>query len=166
VTEIEGTCEPRFAAVRDALAASLGKQDVGASAAVYIDGEPVVDIWGGYVDTERSVGWGRDAITGVMSTTKTMTALCALILADRGELDLSAPVATYWPEFAAAGKESVLVRHVLSHTAGLPELSGLNAVEQLYDWESVSARLAAQAGRTTAAAWKSCWPPTTDCADG
>jgi len=79
-----------------------------------------------------------------MSTTKTMTALCALILVDRGALDLSAPVAAYWPEFAAAGKESVLVRHVLSHTAGLPELSGLNAVEELYDWESVSARLAAQ----------------------
>ena len=114
--DINGTCEPRFAAVRDALAASLGKQDVGASAAVYIDGEPVVDIWGGYVDAERSVGWERDTITGVMSTTKTMTALCALILADRGELDLSAPVATFWPEFAAA--------------------------------------------------WKSCWTPTTDCADG
>jgi CubicO group peptidase (beta-lactamase class C family) len=145
MTDIQGICEPRFAAVRAALAALLGQDDVGASAAVYIDGEPVVDIWGGYTDADRSAGWERDTITGVMSTTKTMTALCALILADRGELDLSAPVGAYWPEFTAAGKEGVLVRHVLSHTAGLPDLSGLKAVEEIYDWESVTARLAAQA---------------------
>ncbi|WP_412735764.1 serine hydrolase domain-containing protein [Krasilnikovia sp. MM14-A1259] len=123
----------------------LGKDDVGASAAVYVDGEPVVDIWGGYADADRSAGWERDTLTGVNSTTKNMTALCALILTDRGELDLSAPVAAYWPEFAAAGKENVLVRHVLSHTAGLPDLSGPTTVEELYDWESVTSGLAAQA---------------------
>ena len=145
MTDIKGFCEPRFAAVREALAALLAKDDVGASAAVSVDGEMVVDIWGGYVDTDRSVSWERDTLIGVNSTTKNMTALCALILADRGELDLSAPVADYWPEFAAAGKENVLVRHVLSHTAGLPDLSGLTAVEELYDWESVTAGLAAQA---------------------
>ncbi|MFI2372117.1 serine hydrolase domain-containing protein [Streptomyces sp. NPDC018833] len=145
MTDVEGFCEPRFEAVQAALAALLGKDDVGASAAVYVDGEPVVDIWGGYADGDRSVSWERDTLTGVNSTTKNMTALCALILADRGELDLSAPVAAYWPEFAAAGKESVLVRHVLSHTAGLPDLSGLTTVEELYDWESVTAGLAAQA---------------------
>src|SRR5262249_34357463 len=127
------------------LAALLRKDDVGASAAVYLDGEPVVDVWGGYADADRSVSWERDTLTGVNSTTKNMTALCALMLADRGELDLSAPVAAYWPEFAAAGKESVLVRHVLSHTAGLPDLSGLTTVEELYDWEGVTAGLAAQA---------------------
>ncbi|MCX4986042.1 serine hydrolase [Streptomyces sp. NBC_00572] len=145
MSDIKGFCEPRFDAVREALAASLGKDDVGASAAVYVDGEPVVDIWGGYADADRSVSWERDTLTGVNSTTKNMTALCALILADRGRLDLSAPVAAYWPEFAAAGKENVLVRHVLSHTAGLPDLSRLTAVEELYDWESVTADLAAQA---------------------
>ncbi|MFD9302944.1 serine hydrolase domain-containing protein [Streptomyces sp. NPDC060048] len=145
MTDIKGFCEPRFDAVREALAALLGKDDVGASAAVSLDGEPVVDIWGGYADADRSVGWERDTLAGVNSTTKNMTALCALILADRGRLDLSAPVAAYWPEFAAAGKENVLVRHVLSHTAGLPDLSGLRAVEELYDWESVTAGLAAQA---------------------
>jgi CubicO group peptidase (beta-lactamase class C family) len=149
MTDIHGTCEPRFAAVREALAASLGKDDVGASAAVYLDGEPVVDIWGGYADAGRLVAWERDTITGVMSTTKPMTALCALILADRGELDLSAPVAAYWPEFAAAGKEDVLVRHVLSHTAGLPGLPGLSSIDEIYDWAGVTARLAAQAP-----AWK------------
>ncbi|MFF3415997.1 serine hydrolase domain-containing protein [Streptomyces sp. NPDC002698] len=145
MNDVRGFCDPGFAAVREALAALLGKDDVGASAAVYIDGEPVVDLWGGYADANRSVGWERDTLTGVNSTTKNMVALCVLILADRGELDLSAPVAAYWPEFAAAGKENVLVRHVLSHTAGLPDLSGPTAVEELYDWESVTAGLAAQA---------------------
>ncbi|MFD8645508.1 serine hydrolase domain-containing protein [Streptomyces zaomyceticus] len=142
---IEGFCDPRFAAVREALAASLRTDDVGASAAVYLHGEPVVDIWGGYADADRSVRWERDTLTCVNSTTKNMTALCALILADRGRLDLSAPVAAYWPEFAAAGKESVLVRHVLSHTAGLPDVSGPAVVEDLYDWERVTAELASQA---------------------
>jgi CubicO group peptidase (beta-lactamase class C family) len=145
MTDIKGLCEPRFAAVREALAALLGKDDVGASVAVHLGGEQVVDIWGGYADTDRSIPWERDTLTGVNSTTKNMTALCALILADRGQLDLSAPVAAYWPDFAAAGKENVLVRHVLSHTAGLPDLSRLTAVEELYDWHGVTAGLAAQA---------------------
>lgn len=145
MTDVKGFCEPRFEAVRAALAALLSNDDVGASAAVYVDGEPVVDIWGGYADADRSVGWERDTLTGVNSTTKNMTAMCALILADRGELDLSAPVAAYWPEFATAGKENVLVRHVLSHTAGLPDLSGPTTVQELYDWASVTAGLAAQA---------------------
>jgi len=119
---IQGDYDERFSAVCDALAGSLDDADVGASAAVYLDGELVVDVWGGYVDAERTTAWERDTITNVWSTTKTMTALCALVLADRGAIDLEAPVARYWPEFAAAGKENVLVRHVLSHTAGLPTL--------------------------------------------
>lgn len=144
MTDVQGYCEPRFNAVRVALAALLGRDDVGASAAVYLDGEQVVDLWGGYADADRTASWERDTLVGVNSTTKNMTALCALILADRGELDLSAPVAAYWPEFAAAGKENVLVRHVLSHTAGLPDLPGLMSVEELYDWQGVTQRLAAQ----------------------
>ncbi|WP_406835298.1 serine hydrolase domain-containing protein [Streptomyces sp. AHU1] len=145
MTDIKGYCDPRFAAVREALAVLLDKDDVGASAAVYVDGEPVADVWGGYADADRSVDWERDTLTAVNSTTKNMTALCALVLADRGELDLSAPVAAYWPEFAAAGKEDVLVRHVLSHTAGLPDLPGPTTVEELHDWEGVTAGLAARA---------------------
>ncbi|WP_328685947.1 beta-lactamase family protein [Streptomyces sp. NBC_01261] len=145
MTDVKGLCEPRFAAIEESLAASLGKDDVGASVAVRLDGEPVVDLWGGYADADRTLDWERDTLTGVNSTTKNMTALCALVLADRGLLDLSAPVAAYWPEFAAAGKERLLVRHVLSHTAGLPDLSGPTAVEDLYDWRSVTAGLAAQA---------------------
>jgi CubicO group peptidase (beta-lactamase class C family) len=141
---IGGTCDDRFAAVREALAASLDRDDVGASVAVYVDGEPVVDVWGGYVDAERTRPWENDTITAVWSTTKTMTALCALILADRGELDLEAPVASYWPEFAAAAKDTVLVRHVLGHTAGLPSWTQPVTLEQLYDWPAVTALLAAQ----------------------
>ncbi|MCR6483649.1 beta-lactamase family protein [Amycolatopsis sp. OK19-0408] len=139
-----GTCDERFEAVRDALGASLDGRDVGASVAVFLDGEPVVDLWGGYADAERTRPWERDTITCVWSTTKTMTALCALVLADRGVLDLDAPVAAYWPEFAAAGKEKVLVRHVLGHTSGLPVWRAPLRTEDLYDWPKLTSLLAAQ----------------------
>ncbi len=140
-------CPPRFAAVREALAESLQKDDVGASAAVFVDGEPVVDIWGGFADAARTIPWQRDTITNVWSTTKTMVALCMLILADRGEVDLTAPVARYWPEFAAAGKDGVQLRHVLAHTAGLPDFAPPVTAADLYDWPAVTARLAAQPPR-------------------
>ncbi len=145
VAEIHGECDERFGAVRTTLAELLDTIDVGASAAVFLDGEPVVDIWGGYVDADRTVPWEHDTITCTWSVSKTMQALCALILADRGWLDLDAPVAKYWPEFAAAGKEGVLVRHVLSHTAGLQDFDEPVAASELYDWPAVTARLAAQA---------------------
>jgi CubicO group peptidase (beta-lactamase class C family) len=147
MVEVRGSCDARFSAVRDALAESLAGEDVGASVAVYLDGEPVVDIWGGYVDAARTTPWQADTIVCVWSTTKTMSSLCALILADRGLLDLDAPVARYWPEFAAAGKDTVLVRHVLSHTAGLPTWDEPMDVDELYDWPAATARLAAQAPR-------------------
>ncbi|MFD9121057.1 serine hydrolase domain-containing protein [Streptomyces bottropensis] len=140
-----GTCTDRFAAVREALSASLDDKDVGASVAVFVDGEPVADLWGGYADAARTTPWERNTLTHVWSTTKTMTALCVLMLADRGVLDLDAPVATYWPEFAAAGKENVRVSHVLAHTAGLPRFEAPTTLEDLYDWPTVTSRLAAQA---------------------
>jgi len=129
--------------VPEMLTRLLDEGDAGASVAVFVDGEPVVDVWGGFADAERTLRWQRETITNVWSVTKTMTALCALVLADRGELDLAAPVGRYWPEFAVAGKEGVLVRHLLGHTAGLPDWDG--PVEELYDWPSAIARLAAQA---------------------
>ncbi|MGW7048250.1 serine hydrolase domain-containing protein [Streptomyces avermitilis] len=143
MAEIQGSYDDLFTAVPGVLAALLDAGDVGASVAVFVDGEPVVDVWGGFADADRTIPWQRDTIAGVWSVTKTMTALCALILADRGELDLDLPVARYWPEFAAAGKDGVLVRHLLAHTAGLPNWDG--SVEELYDWPSATARLAAQA---------------------
>ncbi|MFE7856791.1 serine hydrolase domain-containing protein [Streptomyces sp. NPDC057403] len=143
MADIQGSYDDLFTAVPQALAELLDGGDVGGSVAVFVDGEPVVDVWGGFADAGRTVPWQRDTLVGVYSVTKTMTALCALILADRGELDLDAPVARYWPEFAAFGKEKVLVRHLQSHTAGLPDWDG--PVEELYDWAAATARLAASA---------------------
>ena len=106
--------------MRDAFAANFDQGlEVGASVAVVHEGELVVDLWGGSADAAGTQPWERDTITNVWSTTKTMTVLCALMLADRGELDLHAPVARYWPEFAANGKEAVEVRHLFGHTSGL-----------------------------------------------
>lgn len=143
---MDGHCHPRFAPVREAFQRSFDQGlEVGASAAVVHDGELVVDLWGGHTDAERTAGWQADTITNVWSTTKTMTALCALVLADRGELDLHAPVADYWPEFAANGKADVCVRHLLGHTAGLPGWELPLTVDELYDWDLATSRLAEQA---------------------
>ncbi|WP_328751747.1 beta-lactamase family protein [Streptomyces sp. NBC_00285] len=143
MADIQGSYDDLFSSVPNTLAALLDAGDVGGAVAVFVDGEPVVDVWGGFADADRTIPWERDTITNVFSTTKTMTALCALILADRGDLDLDAPVARYWPEFAAEGKDKVLVRHLLSHTAGLPHWTG--PVEEIYDWQAATARLAAEA---------------------
>jgi len=111
MVDVQGACDPRFETVRAAFAKNFAVSgDVGASAAVMIDGELVVDLWGGHADAARTDPWQRDTIVIVFSSTKTMTALCALLLADRGELDLHAPVGRYWPEFAANGKERIAVR--------------------------------------------------------
>jgi CubicO group peptidase (beta-lactamase class C family) len=142
MADLEGSYDELFAAPATLLGKLLDDGDTGGSVAVFVDGEPVVDVWGGFADADRTIPW-RDTITNVWSVTKTMTALCALILADRGQLDLDAPVARYWPEFAVAGQDKVLVRLLLGHTAGLPDWTG--PVEELYDWPSATARLAAAA---------------------
>jgi CubicO group peptidase (beta-lactamase class C family) len=142
---VQGTCDERFAAVAEALGAAIESgQDVGASAAVTVDGEMVVDVWGGFADEARTTPWERDTITNVWSTSKTVTNLCALVLADRGELDVDAPVARYWPEFAAAGKDGVLVRHLLGHTSGLCGWTEPVNFEILCDWDKATGLLAAQ----------------------
>ena len=142
---IQGTCDDRFEAVRAAFQQNFDQGlDIGASVAVYLEGEPVVDLWGGHLDEARTVPWERDTITNVWSTTKTMTNLCALILADQGEIDLHAPVVTYWPEFKANDKERIEVRHLLSHTAGLSGWEEPLAVADLSDWETATSLLAAQ----------------------
>ena len=143
MADIQGSYDELFSAVPAVLAGLLDDGDTGGSAAVFVDGEPVVDVWGGFADADRTTAWQPDTITCVYSVTKTMTALCALVLADRGQLDVEAPVSRYWPEFAVAGKEKVLVRHLLGHTAGLPDWDG--PVAELYDWPAATARLAALA---------------------
>ena len=144
--DVKGSFDGRFKALRDILAANLESgEDLGASVAVTVEGHPVVDLWGGWSDEGRQSPWGEDTITNVWSTTKTMTNLCALVLADRGLLDVDAPVARYWPEFAANGKEGVLVRQVLSHTSGVSGWAQPVTVEDIFDWERSTAMLAAQA---------------------
>ncbi len=143
---VHGTLDPRFAAMADILVANIDSgEDCGASVAVMLEGELVVDIWGGFADEARTTPWERDTITNVWSSTKTVMALCALVLVDRGQLDLDAPVAAYWPEFAAHGKQGVLVRHLLSHTSGVSGWDQPVEVADLYDWEKSTSMLAAQA---------------------
>ncbi|MEE9414713.1 MAG: serine hydrolase domain-containing protein [Acidimicrobiales bacterium] len=142
--EIQGHCDERFGAVRDAFAANFAQgAELGASAAVTIDGVLVVDIWGGDAD-EAGNPWRENTIVNVYSTTKTMAALCMLMLSDRGELDFAAPVARYWPEFAQNGKEKVLVSHIMSHSSGLSGWDEPLQAEDLYDWDRVTGLLAAQ----------------------
>ncbi len=143
-TQVHGHCDPRFTAVRRAFEENFRERgELGAAVAVTVGGETVVDLWGGWADAARSRAWERDTLVNVWSTTKGPVALCTHILADRGLLDLDAPVAEYWPEFAAAGKEKVLVRHLLSHRAGLAGLREPHSLEQLCDWELTTQRLAA-----------------------
>src|SRR5262245_14584719 len=145
-TEIHGTFSEQFRRVHDAFAKNLDSgQDIGASVAVFIDGEPVVDLWGGYFDATYTCEWQRDTIVQTFSTTKTMTALCALVLADRGELDLNAPVAKYWPEFAAEGKSEIQVRQLLGYTSGMAGWTEAVTLNDLYDWERSTTLLARQA---------------------
>ena len=145
MVDVSGKADKRFEPVRDALAGHLASgNELGASIVVDIGGETVVDIWGGWRDADRRSPWTEDTITNVWSTTKTVTNLAALVLAERGQLDPYAPVARYWPEFAANGKEHIEVRHILSHTSGVSGWAAPFAIEDMYDWDSSTARLAAQ----------------------
>jgi CubicO group peptidase (beta-lactamase class C family) len=145
MTNIDGTCDDRFAKVRLAFADNFTERnDVGAAVAVTHNGRPVVDLWGGAADASGRP-WHHDTLVNVWSTTKGMTSLCAHLLVDRGELDLDAPVARYWPEFAAAGKEGVLVRWVLSHRTGLSGLTTPTVATDYEDWDKICGLLAAQA---------------------
>lgn len=143
---VGGSCDQRFEVLVDLLEARLASgDDLGASVAVSIGGELVVDVWGGWADTDRRRPWTQDTITNVWSTTKTMTNLCALVLVERGELDVFAPVCTYWPEFGANGKESIEVRHLLAHTSGVAAWEAPFGLDELFDPARAVARLAAQA---------------------
>ena len=145
-TALGGTCNARFDPLRELFAAKLESgEDLGASLAFKIEGEMVVDLWGGWADEARTVPWTENTITSVFSTTKSMTSLAALVLVDRGELDLDATVAKYWPEFAANGKAGVKVRHLLSHMSGVSGWEQPITLEDMYDWDKSTALLAAQA---------------------
>jgi CubicO group peptidase (beta-lactamase class C family) len=143
---VDGFTHDLFAAVRTQFETNLANgSDVGASFCATFEGETVVDLWGGFADEARTRPWKRDTIVNVYSTTKTMTALTALLIADRGQLDFDAPVARYWPEFAAAGKERVKVSHLMSHSAGLSGWKEPLKKDDIYDWEKMTSLLAKQA---------------------
>ncbi len=142
---IHGTCAPSFEPVRAAFAANFAERDeIGASAAVVAGGEVVANLWAGWADPARTTPWQEDTLTNVWSTTKAMTSLCAHILIDRGELDPDAPVARYWPEFAAGGKADIPVRWIMGHQSGLTGLTQPLTVQDYYDWEKITTLLAAQ----------------------
>ena len=142
---IEGTCDARFASVREAFADNFAsRRETGASVALALDGRLVVDLWGGWADKARTRPWTRDTIVNVYSTTKGLTAICAHRLAGEGRLDLDASVAKYWPEFAANGKDRITVHQLLNHRAGLPAIRKPLAPEDLYDWRTMTEALAAE----------------------
>jgi CubicO group peptidase (beta-lactamase class C family) len=142
--EIQGQIDPRFARVKEAFAENFATRgDVGAAVAITLDNRPVVDLWAGYSDRAKTKPWTRDTIVNVWSTTKGPAAMCLHRLAEQGRLDLNAPVASYWPEFAQAGKDKVPVNYLLNHKAGLPAIKQTMPGEMLYDWNAMTSALAA-----------------------
>lgn len=154
MTEIQGTVAPGYEAVRDAFTANFQHHaEVGAAVCVYHRGRAVVDLWGGTADPDAERAWQRDTAQVIYSATKSAVATCVHLLVQRGHLDLDAPVADYWPEFAAAGKSGIPVRWLLSHQAGLPVLDRPLSVPEVLAWDPVIAALAAQ---------RPVWQPGTD----
>ena len=145
MAEVHGTADAKLEGIRDVLAERLDADELGASIVVDVDGETLLDIWGGWCDEARTTPWVEDTIVNVWSTTKTVTSLAALMLVDRGLLDPYEKVAAYWPEFGDNGKDQVELRHLMSHTSGVSGWEQPFAVEDMYDWELSTSRLAAQA---------------------
>ncbi len=142
---VHGEYAQRFLGVRDAFAANFETgREVGASFAATVGGEFVVDIWAGHADQEGSRPWERDTITCIRSITKSMAALCAHILVDRGRLDFDTPVAEYWPEFGQAGKSAITPRHILSHSAGIAVIEEPLPANAVFDWERMIAAIEKQ----------------------
>ncbi len=136
---VDGVVAPGFEAVREVFQSQFESgQHIGAAVAVYHRGHPVVDLWGGLADEDTGAPWREDTMTVGYSTTKGLTATCLHVLADRGRIDYDAPVAKYWPEFAARGKGSITVRHVLTHQAGIPQLPAGIVLDDLCDWHRMA----------------------------
>ena len=159
--ELQGFCHERFQPIRDALVSNFeNRLEIGASVSVIWRGETVVDLWGGSADRARTRPWEQDTIVQVFSISKIMLVLCMMMLVDRDQLDLDAPVARYWPEFGQGNKDRVTVRQALTHQAGVPGFKPPVAFEDLHDWDAITAMIAAMphwfGGETTL-----CYHPTT-----
>jgi CubicO group peptidase (beta-lactamase class C family) len=146
MADVHGQCDAAFGAIREAFADQLASgNELGGGVVVDVDGRVVVDIWGGWRDTDHREPWDENTITNVWSTSKMVTNLAALMLVDRGLLDPYVPVAKYWPEFAENGKDRIEVRHILGHTSGVSGWEAPFQTEDMYDREGATRRLAAQA---------------------
>ncbi|MFN8627028.1 MAG: serine hydrolase domain-containing protein [Candidatus Binatia bacterium] len=142
---IEGTADAGFATVAEAFRANFADQhEVGAAVCIYRHGRPVVDLRGGVADAATARPWRPDTMAVVFSATKGVTAACVHLLAERGVLDLDAPLAQYWPEFGCAGKATIPVRWVLGHRAGLPLVEAELTREEVFAWFPVVRAIAAQ----------------------
>jgi CubicO group peptidase (beta-lactamase class C family) len=153
-TPIDGVCDPRFAPVREAFVTNFAERDeVGAAIALSVGGRMVVDLWGGWADRARAKPWRSNTLVNFFSVGKAFTATCALLLVQRGLLDLDSPVTRWWPQFAAEGKSEITLRQILSHRAGLPALRAPLEDGAMLDWTRMVQALEAQAP------W---WEPGTD----
>jgi len=143
--QIQGYYDLKFEALKEAFASLFDDpQERGMALCVQIGGETVLDLWAGSADKDGQQAWHSDTILNLFSCTKTFTAVTVLQLVGEGKLELDAPVARYWPEFAAAGKGAITLRHLLSHRAGLPALRRTLPAEALYDWQAMTDALAAE----------------------
>jgi CubicO group peptidase (beta-lactamase class C family) len=153
VVDIGGWVEASFEPVLDAFAENFDSRgEVGAAVCVYLDGQPVVDLWGGTADATTGEPWAADSVVLVYSSTKGVTSVCANLLIERGVVDPAAPLAQYWPEFSAGGKGAITVAQVLSHQAGLPLVEGDYTLSETLSWDPMVRALAAQ---------EPIWPPGT-----
>jgi CubicO group peptidase (beta-lactamase class C family) len=151
--EIHGSCAPRFERVSDAFEQNFAlRNEIGAAVAVWADEELVVNLWGGFTEASRTWPWQEDTLTSVLSGTKGLTSTCVHQLADRGQIDLQAPVARYWPEFAQAGKEKITIAMVMSHRSGVIGPRTRMRWQDVADWDLACERL------TAAEPW---WEPGT-----
>ncbi len=143
--QVQGVCEPQYLHLRDAFEENFrAREEHGAAVAVWRDGRLVVDLWGGWRDRAGTVVWDADTLVCMMSVVKAVTAVLVHVLADRGQIDLDRPLAAYWPEFAQAGKQDVLVRHALDHRAGVPALAQELPIDAVYDWQQMTDAIAAE----------------------
>ncbi|MDR3512389.1 MAG: serine hydrolase [Caulobacteraceae bacterium] len=150
---IDGVCDPRFAAVREAFAANFAERgEVGAAVALSVGGRMVADLWGGWADGARTTPWRSDTLVNIFSVGKALSAACALLLVQRGVLELDVPVIRWWPEFGTAGKEAITLRQILAHQAGLPSVREPLEDGAMLDWGRMVRALEMQAP------W---WPPGT-----
>lgn len=153
LVDVRGRCAPQFERVRRAFAENFTDRDeIGAAVAVWVDGELVVDLWGGHADPARTRPWQQDTLASVYSGSKGLTSTCIHMLAERGELDLDVPVARYWPEFGQAGKQDITLAMVLGHRSGVIGPRDPMDWTEVTDWDAVCRRIAA------AEPW---WPPGT-----